>query len=204
MYMCICVRSCQLNMYRTCLSFVHKCAEISFHWFHPGYVKMPRSCVVGGCTRNIVKNPDLDFSTFPRDKKRNRAWQKLVAPCSCTMYTTRGPTSNRRTGPKFAKSTLRRTLLISRVCFRTIGYTKKSIKLRRDAADGTQCRPKKPRHPTTTSRAPAQAPAMPAHSPSRRRKFGRRSLAHEKRERSRVGEPKYISLKRTNLLKCYI
>ena len=152
MYMCICVRSCQLNMYRTCLSFVHKCAEISFHWFHPGYVKMPRSCVVGGFTQNIVKNPDLDFSTFPRDKKRNRAWQKLVAPCSCTMYTARGPTSYRRTGPKFAKSTLRRTLLISRVCFRTIGYTKKSIKLRRDAADGTQCRPKKPRYPTTTFR----------------------------------------------------
>ena len=126
--------------------------------------------------------------------------RNLLTPCT----TARGPTSNRRTGPKFAKSTLRRTLLISRVCFRTIGYTKKSIKLRRDAADGTQCRPKKPRHPTTTSRAPAQAPAMPAHSPSRRRKFGRRSLAHEKRERSRVGEPKYISLKRTNLLKCYI
>ena len=74
--------------------------------------------------------------------------RNLLTPCT----TARGPTSNRRTGPKFAKSTLRRTLLISRVCFRTIGYTKKSIKLRRDAADGTQCRPKKPRYPTTTFR----------------------------------------------------
>ena len=46
--------------------------------------------------------------------------RNLLTPCT----TARGPTSNRRTGPKFAKSTLRRILSISRVCFRTIGHKK--------------------------------------------------------------------------------
>ena len=46
--------------------------------------------------------------------------RNLLTPCT----TARGPTSNRRTGPKFAKSTLRRILSISRVCFRTTGHKK--------------------------------------------------------------------------------
>ena len=32
---------------------------------------MPTSCVVGGCTRNSIKNPETHFYQFPRDPANN-------------------------------------------------------------------------------------------------------------------------------------
>ena len=39
---------------------------------------MPVSCVVGGCTRNKAKNPDIFWLTFPKDTSTRRAWVRFV------------------------------------------------------------------------------------------------------------------------------
>ena len=35
---------------------------------------MPKSCCVNGCTNNKLKNPDLNFYTFPKDSERRARW----------------------------------------------------------------------------------------------------------------------------------
>ena len=39
---------------------------------------MPVSCVVGGCTRNKAKNPDIFWLSFPKDASTRRAWVRFV------------------------------------------------------------------------------------------------------------------------------
>ena len=39
---------------------------------------MPTSCVVGGCTRNSIKNPETHFYQFPRDPAISKEWVKFV------------------------------------------------------------------------------------------------------------------------------
>ena len=39
---------------------------------------MPTSCVVGGCTRNSIKNPETHFCQFPRDPAVSKEWVKFV------------------------------------------------------------------------------------------------------------------------------
>ena len=39
---------------------------------------MPTSCVVGGCTRNSIKNPETHFCQFPRDPAISKEWVKFV------------------------------------------------------------------------------------------------------------------------------
>ena len=39
---------------------------------------MPTSCVVGGCTRNSMKNPETHFCKFPRDPAISKEWVKFV------------------------------------------------------------------------------------------------------------------------------
>ena len=39
---------------------------------------MPSTCVVGGCTRNKTKNPDIIFSRFPLIPATSKEWVKFV------------------------------------------------------------------------------------------------------------------------------
>ena len=39
---------------------------------------MPTLCVVGGCTRNSIKNPETHFYQFPRDPAISKEWVKFV------------------------------------------------------------------------------------------------------------------------------
>ena len=39
---------------------------------------MPRSCVVGGCTRNFDANPDVCWLTFPKAPAVRREWVRFV------------------------------------------------------------------------------------------------------------------------------
>ena len=39
---------------------------------------MPTSCVVGGCIRNSIKNPETHFCQFPRDPAISKEWVKFV------------------------------------------------------------------------------------------------------------------------------
>ena len=39
---------------------------------------MPLNCVVGGCTRNWVKNPDVFWLIFPKNVTTRRAWVRFV------------------------------------------------------------------------------------------------------------------------------
>ena len=39
---------------------------------------MPTSCVVGGCTRNSITNPETHFYQFPRDPAISKEWVKFV------------------------------------------------------------------------------------------------------------------------------
>ena len=39
---------------------------------------MPKSCVVGGCTCNILKNPEVFWLLFPKDSATQRAWVRFL------------------------------------------------------------------------------------------------------------------------------
>ncbi len=39
---------------------------------------MPKSCVVGGCTRNSNRNPDLNFFEFPQNEQVRKQWLRFV------------------------------------------------------------------------------------------------------------------------------
>ena len=41
-------------------------------------VVAPTSCVVGGCTRNSIKNPETHLHQFPRDPAISKEWVKFV------------------------------------------------------------------------------------------------------------------------------
>ncbi|KAJ8278215.1 hypothetical protein GJAV_G00085170 [Gymnothorax javanicus] len=142
---------------------------------------MPRSCVVGGCTRNTFKNQDLAFFTFPRDEKRKHAWAKFVD----TMRSDFIPTQwSQICQEHFTDDCIDESSILQK----QFGM-KNSIRLKQDAVP-TKKAPSCPQYVPGQAGASAISgrPTRHARSPSsrKRRKFRRISSAFQKRERSRV------------------
>lgn len=158
---------------------------------------MPVSCVVGGCTRNKVKNPEVYWLTFPKDVATQRAWVRFVKNTRSDFTLT---SASILCSAHFSDECVDETVKMKESLGLPFRFKLKVGSVPSIKAPTVQQRPSTPSVPSTTTASSSTTPdavqCSDEPSPSTGQTAGdprkRSGGAYLKRERARVGKILYF------------